>query len=251
MQIRFAVSTWNYTHYASIAPLDAIINELRVHDYGIEMWPSWGWEAALKDHATRLRLRETLSGMAVSMHTGGVSSREEHAAQIDAAAELGATVLVLHPSDICIPEDEDRPDVPLARWVAAYAEDRGVKAALENGQFPFIEETLESVAGMNACLDVGHVYLTDQPMSRFLDVMAPRLVHLHLQDTRSALEMTLNDAPKDHCIPGTGGIPDADWQLFVARLRQIDFEGTAVLEIRPRSVLQSALLGRTFVSSLL
>ena len=250
MQIRYSVSIWNYTHYASIPSLDEIIDELRALDYGIELWPSWEWEAPLKDRETRAHIREKLTGMRVSLHTGGVATREEHAAQIDMASELGASVLVLHPSDLQ-GTDRRRPDLDLSHWVANYAIDRGVKPALENGQYPFLREVFENVPQMSACLDVGHVYLTDQPMARFLELMGPHLVHVHLQDIISAPERSLPNPPQDHNIPGTGGIPEADWRLFIAKLRELDFDGTGVFEIRPRSVLQSALLGKLHMARIL
>jgi hypothetical protein len=39
--------------------------------------------------------------------------------------------------------------------------------------------------------------------------------------------------------------------LLVATLREIDFDGTAVFEIRPRNPYQTAYLGRRFFDSLL
>ncbi|MBN1316535.1 MAG: sugar phosphate isomerase/epimerase, partial [Anaerolineales bacterium] len=101
------------------------------------------------------------------------------------------------------------------------------------------------------CLDVGHVYLTDSGMREFLQVMGGRIVHLHLQDLLSAAEVGLPVPTVDHYLPGTGRIPSADWRLLVERLKELDYVGTAVFEIRPRNPYQNSILGARFFDDLL
>jgi len=249
MHITYAISLWNFTHYAEVPDLVQCLALLREQGYGVELWAAWRWAEELNDPARRRKLRPHLAGMTVSLHTAGVTTIDEHQQQIDLAAELGAGVLVLHPADLRR-EDTGRPDVELAHAVVAYADQQGVRLALENGQLPFIAEALASVPGLNACLDIGHIYLTDAPMQEFLAVMKPRLIHLHLQDILTSAEAVLPGIGKDHYIPGTGGIPRRDWILFSEALHEIDYVGSAVFEIRPRTVLQTALLGRQFVTDL-
>ncbi len=88
-------------------------------------------------------------------------------------------------------------------------------------------------------------------MSKFLDALKERIIHLHIQDVLSEAEARLPCTGKDHYIPGTGGIPDKDWNLFATTLQEINFQGIAVFEIQPRNPLQTAFLGRTFMRTLL
>jgi sugar phosphate isomerase/epimerase len=173
-----------------------------------------------------------------------------HHKQIDAAHALGAQVLVLHSDDLYLPGTKTL-DVDLAQQAATYARQAGVCLALENGQLPFLQNAIQQVEDLFICLDVGHVYLTTETMASFLAAFKTRLIHLHLQDILSIPEVGLPQTGKDHYIPGTGGIPMQDWQLFIATLNEINFSGSAVFEIRPRLPQQTALLGKTFIQSLI
>lgn len=250
MNITYAISLWNFTHYPQPPDLTECVALVREHDFGIELWAGWAWERELRDPAQRGRVRALLDGMTVSFHTAGVADIASHCEQIDLAAGLGAEIVVLHPDDL---QDAatGRLDVALARAAVAHASQRGVRLALENGQLPFMAEALDAVPGLGACLDIGHVYLTSDPLPDFLEVMAPRLIHLHLQDTLAPEEAGLPGVGADHYLLGTGGIPAADWALLSETLEQIGYRGIAVFEIRPRSVLQNALLGRRFFRDLL
>jgi sugar phosphate isomerase/epimerase len=188
--------------------------------------------------------------MTVSLHTAGANTFDLQRKQIDAAVDLGAEVIVLHPSDF-VSKDSSDLDVQLACKAVAYASERGVRLALENGQLPFLVNAIEKVEGLGICLDVGHVYLTPDPMNKFLAALKQRIIHLHIQDVLPEAEAGLPCTGKDHYIPGTGGIPDKDWRLFAATLKEINFQGIAVFEIQPRNPLQTAFLGRTFMRKLL
>jgi sugar phosphate isomerase/epimerase len=88
-------------------------------------------------------------------------------------------------------------------------------------------------------------------MTAYLSALKTRIVHVHLQDILTPVEAGLPSSGRDHYTPGTGGMPVEDWQLLVATLGEIDFEGTAVFEIRPRNPYQTAYQGRCFFDSLL
>jgi sugar phosphate isomerase/epimerase len=251
MRIKYSVSLWNYSHYANVPSLERIITLLREQGYGIELWGSWrGDKKDLFDEVGRRGLKQVLQGMTVSLHTAGANTFDLHKKQIEAAADLGAEVVVLHPSDF-VSRDNSNLDVSLACKAVAYASEHGVRLALENGQLPFLANAIEKVEGLGICLDVGHVYLTSDPMSKFLDALKERIIHLHIQDVLSEAEDGLPCTGKDHYIPGSGGIPDKDWNLFATTLGEINFQGIAVFEIQPRNPLQTALLGRTFMRELL
>ena len=250
MRIRYSVSLWNYSHYTNVLSLERVIALLREQDYGIELWGSWKEEKDLFDEVGRKRLKHVLQGMTVSLHTAGADTFDLHKKQIDAAVDLGAEVVVLHSSDFFTKTNRDL-NVQLACKAVAYASEQGVRLALENGQLPFLVNAIEKVEGLSICLDVGHVYLTPDPMSKFLDALKERIIHLHIQDVLSEAEVGLPCTGKDHYIPGTGGIPDKDWNLFATTLQEINFRGIAVFEIQPRNPLQTAFLGRAFMQNLL
>jgi sugar phosphate isomerase/epimerase len=191
-----------------------------------------------------------LGGMPVSLHSAIVHSLAEHQAQVDAAHDLGASVLVVHSDEFFVQGQRDL-DVALCREVVAYAADQKVQVALENGQLPFLERAIDMVDGLKICLDIGHVYLTDAPLRDFLTVLKPYLIHLHLQDILSPAESGTPHAGADHYTLGTGGIPAKDWELLIATLQEINFEGMAVLEIQPRNPYQTARLSTRFFDSLL
>lgn len=250
MQIRYAVSLWNYGHYANVPSLERVLALLRDQGYGVELWGAWQEERDLFDLVGRARLKHALAGMEVSLHTAGANTLELHQKQVDAAAYLGAEVVVIHSDDL-FTGDTPSLDIALARKVVSYASRNGVRIALENGKLPVLMNAIQNVEGLSICLDVGHVYLVEGHMSEFLDALKGRLIHLHLQDILPEAESHLPLTGRDHFIPGTGGIPREDWELLITTLEHIDFQGMAVFEIQPRNPLQTALLGRTFVQRLI
>ena len=250
MKVLYAISLWNYSHYPDTGTLEQELGAIRELGYGVELWAQWNDGPSLYDESERARLKAALDGMSVTMHSAIVRRFDQHQAQIDAARDLGAGVLVVH-SDEFYARDTRELDAALCRDVVAYAVERGVCIALENGRLPFLEEALAAVEDLRICLDVGHVYLTDETMQAFLAGLGGRIVHLHLQDILTPSEVGLPGAGADHYTPGTGGIPLEDWHLLVAHLQEVGFVGTAVFEIRPRNPYQTASLGRRFFDGLL
>jgi len=250
MEINYAVSLWNVRHYANAPSLERSITFIRDQGYGVELWGQWQDEPDLYDPMGRQRLKHVVEGMKVSLHTAGADTFDLQKKHIDAASYLGAELIVLHPGDLAGGENS-RPDLKRARDAVDYATDRDVKLALENGPLPFLVEAIENVDGLGICLDVGHVYFTAESLDKYLDALKHRLIHLHLQDILTQAETNLPATGKDHYLPGTGGIPSEDWQLLARTLKEIDFRGMAVFEIRPRNVFQTALLGTDFMRKLL
>jgi sugar phosphate isomerase/epimerase len=249
MKIQYAISLWNFRHYARVGSLEQELGHIRALGYGVELWGQWPGIQDLYGEPLRARLKAALGDMPVSLHTAFVHSFAGHKAQVDAVHDLGARVLVVH-SDEFYADDRGALDVALCRDVVAYAAEQGVCIALENGQLPFLAQAIAAVDGLRICLDVGHVYLTDVPMRDFLTALKSHIVHLHLQDILSPVEMDLPHAGADHYILGTGGIPGEDWELLTATLQETGFDGTAVFEIQPRNPYQTAHLGRRFFDNL-
>ena len=148
MQIEYAVSIWNHTHHASVGRLEDEIALIREQDLGVELWGSWRHERDLYSEENRARLRPVLEGLTVSLHSAFGASWDHHRRQVDAAADWGGRVVVLHSSDL-ISEEGKGLDVGLAREVVAYAAERQVRIALENGQLPFLMDDLKMISGRN------------------------------------------------------------------------------------------------------
>lgn len=250
MIIHYAVSAWSYWHHAHIGHLEAEVERARALGFGIELWNRFGRSENLFASENLQHLRPALQDMEVSLHSAIVHSFNEHARQIDTARALGADVIVLHSDDLCKVAGAAL-DPGLTRDVVGYAAERGIRLALENGQLPVLVEALETVDGLGVCLDVGHVYATSEPLSVFLGHLKNHLIHIHLQDILSPPERRIARAPRDHYLPGSGGIPQEDWSVLAATLREIDYEGMAVFEVRPRHPLQAAVLGSGFLQSFL
>ena len=255
MKIKYAVSLWNYTHYTNAPDLEGICAQLREQGYGIELWSGYGGldGEELYNAAGSKRLKAALQGMPVSLHSDIYArSFDGHQKQIDTAAQVGADVIVIHADNIYLPDSKVL-DESLANRVVAYAAGCGVTIALENGQLPFLTETINKVEGLKFCLDTGHVYLTQYSMQEFLTALKHKIAHLHIQEVLSEPEKTLvgnYGIIYDHYIPGTGGIAASDWQKLISALQEIDFSGTAVFEIHPRDPLQTAFLGSQFIQNI-
>lgn len=251
MRIDYSVSLWNFYHYSGQPSLERVAQRVRDGGYGIEFWGSWGDEHGLYDETGRKRLAAMTDGMVVSLHTAGAGTQETMTAHIDTAAATGARTIVLHPGDVCMPDDPDKPNLEHTKWAVDYADSKGVKLALENGGYEFLCETIGAVDGLGFCLDVGHPYFEDRTIGDFLDALKDRLIHLHIQDTLSEPEKALPNAFGDHYILGTGGIPGEHWQDLARTLNEIDFDGIAVYEIHPRDPMQTAFLADRFMADLL
>jgi sugar phosphate isomerase/epimerase len=243
MNIDYRISLWNYVHYASAPPLEEAIGEIRSLGFGAELWDRWRDETDLFGPGQRDRMRDLVTGMNVSMHTimprGRPMTMDENRAQIDTAAFIGADTIVAHVTSLGI--GGEAPDYDAARDVIAYAGDRDVTIAVENGDAHAIERALPEVEGLRTCLDIGHVYNDGFTLPECLRIMGGRLVHLHLQDRLPHF---------DHYIPGTGIIPVEDWELLFGHLKAMDFDGAGVFELRPRRPDVSAREGKAFVESI-
>ncbi len=107
MNIRYSISLWNFYHYANLPSLERFIPTIRELGYGIELWGTWKEENDLYDPVGRKRVKPLVQDMTVSLHTtGGNQTFERHQKQIDAAADFGAPVIVLHPEEVLMKDSE-------------------------------------------------------------------------------------------------------------------------------------------------
>jgi len=269
MKLHYRISLWNYFHYAQHGryalwrSLEEVVNEIYLSGYGVELWPSWGeypiveraWgrkKYDLFDEIYRERLRNLLKDKPSSWHSGNIYTFEENRRQIDTASYVGSDVIVVHLRHILT---ESLDNFALARKVIAYANLKNVKIALENGgpendasPLPILKNVLDQLDDLKACIDTGHIYHTrgnkPQSMKAYVDVMKDKLCHLHLHDY-------IEDKERDHFMPGRGLIRKKDWLYLLRALSELDFEGAAVLEIRPSPPLRIAMETEKFFNYLL
>lgn len=149
---------------------------------------------------------------------------------LDAAAELGAPIAVIHliqPYDL--PHDEARDRMiafgrdSVAR-LAARAAAQGVKLALENGwrqdYDEVLAEFLEAFASgpVGFCYDSGHEHIRGSGFS-MLERFGRRLLTVHLHD---------NTGTDTHVLPFEGNI---DWDRFRQVFHGLGYSGDLLLEV--------------------
>ena len=245
MPLAYRISLWNYTHYANTGSLEETVQECAQAGFGVELWPDWKDDRRLFSPIYRERLRLLLSDIPSSFHGSGARTMEEHQEQIDCAAYTRSDVIVVHPNSLNLAPPQ--PDYPFAREVVARAAERQVTIALENGPLPLLADAIAHIESLGICFDTGHAYCAQikagkpsPSIAEYLDILKPRLVHLHLQDAYP---------DTDHYTLGTGMMSPADWELLLLTLAEINYRGAAVFEIRPYRPLQTAAQSIAFLAA--
>jgi sugar phosphate isomerase/epimerase len=244
MPVTLTCSTWNFIaaggEYASAA---RVLEEIRSLGLLPELWLNWDPQPDCYDRPYWQDLRKLVGpSPAVSFHTR--NDRQRMLEEIELLAFLGGRTLVVHPVVLSLPEfrqerPSGHPDLPFIRELAAAARERGVLLALENIHArAFLDRTLEGVdtfderGGLGICIDIGHAEMAsagsaDSPPARpsesavsLIRDYGPVLLHLHVHDVRDG---------RDHQPLGTGWI---DYAAVAAALREVNFHGTAALEIQ-------------------
>lgn len=197
---------------------------------------------------------------AVSMHApssvGDLSSPDELQREetliacqkvLDAAMLMGANLVTFHPSSIEgeMSQSEERYLAlqETLRDLSGYAEDRDLKIAIENFPCPFFGcEPLElykcirnlDLPNVGMCLDIGHAFV-GKYLPNILTELGDKVFSVHASDNRGRVD--------EHLSPGQGSIP---WEQIINGLRQMDFKGPFVVEVRDgkkvEQILQDILL---------
>jgi len=174
----------------------------------------------------------------------------EFEAGMDLAAELGAGIVVFHPSsdawDLGWTESECREFVHAALDdLVPAACDRGLTPCLENIVSTYYDvttfpELLERYPAASMTFDTSHALLaghSEAEMAAFCRAHADRIGHLHLVDTRSGDE---------HLPVGMGRI---EFEPVLAALAAVGWTGTATLEVGTEDY-DSIALGRSHVEEI-
>jgi sugar phosphate isomerase/epimerase len=202
---------------------------------GVEIWAARGPDDAGPSALEERGIIKACAGAPfLSMHARGRYWTWDPAglrSEIDLAHRLGAQTLVVHPESLGVDDASARPDVPEIRRVLDHARRRGVRVALENtvDSLRALDRALDIAEGdstFGICIDIGHAALSRDagrhPVRAYVERYSSRLVHLHLHDT-----MGTND---DHTVPGRGRV---DWPGVQSILREVAYEGPAILEVVP------------------
>lgn len=168
------------------------------------------------------RLREQLqAARSVTSHTSYYDWEPERLrGDIRLSADLGATIVMVHPSRFGMESPE--PDFAGVRRLCAEARDLGVTVALENvpSGLPTLRRALDKVGsdpaatGLGICIDTGHANLScaldGVEPRRFFDELRETIVEVHLHDN--------NGQEDQHLPPGDGTL---DWAPLLAALRTL------------------------------
>lgn len=246
MRIDYAVSSWNYTHYAKRGPLEQEAAPIVEQGLGAEFWnPLWdGTDLNVAENCAKARA--LFDGLPISWH-GRRDETQTLERQIDTLHSLGGSVIVIHRNFFA----DDAEAVARCRDLVAYGAKRNVLVALENGTFDMIAQFLKAVDGLKFCLDTGHAVMEKVPLRQYVTEFGEALCHLHIQDTLPDEEKHLPGVAHDHYTLGTGATTAADWQGFRESLEAVNFEGMGVYEIRPRLPQHTAYLSIGFMHKLL
>lgn len=120
---------------------------------------------------------------------------------------------ILEPRDLCVENLED---------------------SLFDLALPLIEQHDTSI-----CLDVGHLAWHGVSELEFLMLHADRIREIHLHDAASRPEGTHRQV-RDHLALGQGQI---DFDAFLAKLEEMGYDGTVILEFNSREDLETSLNG--------
>lgn len=254
MKLNYSLSMWNYEAYTRPLTLEEAVTDARQSGYGVEVWPSWKTEKNLFAPENRERLIGMLKDIPSSLHGDAPADNlDGHKIQIDAAKDTGSLIIVVHGDSLGLKEHGED-DYGLAKDIVAYAKANGVTIALENssksGRLDKLSGAIEAVPDLRICLDIGHVYVAhDHPIREYLNRLGSRIAHLHLQDVYM-VPGTRRAKSDSHRTPGQCDIPLPDWQAVLSVLKQKNYNGFAVLEIRPFTPDEIASQAREFLDSI-
>jgi sugar phosphate isomerase/epimerase len=242
--MKYGISTWNTLKpMGARARLAPAVRSAIGAGRGVELWLDWTAEPALMRReawpalADLVRGAPSLSAHSRLIHVFDLAILKE---EIDLCARLSADPLVVHPHSLGfeagtwdasyapgrISDDDKR---RLAA-ILAYARERSVRLALENGPMDLLAMVLEAADGITGaeqlgiCVDTGHANLHHdlyaEPSVAFLEKFAPRLFQFHVSDNGGGGD--------EHKKPGAGNV---DWQAVLEALARTGYSGPAVLEL--------------------
>jgi len=146
--------------------------------------------------------------------------------QIECARLLGASIV----TDIQSIGFADVPELngcDFADEVVKMAVENDVNLCVETGRLSMLKQVGERFKSVRYCLDIGFVNLDREfPFKKYVDDLAPRVAHLHLNDNYGQLD--------DHEPPGLhGGISRENWDYLLKTLDKYDNDIIGSFEMCP------------------
>jgi sugar phosphate isomerase/epimerase len=181
---------------------------------------------------------------------------------IDAAKELGAKVITLHPAlEPYGLKLKKRNELEIEAYceLANYALKKQISIGLENEaqtcfwfpdracKFELLEQTINIVAKPNFgfTLDFGHASVSGEDYISAIKKLGHRILHIHAHDNLGGTENNLNkfNRPDPHLAPGKGII---QWKNVINALRAINYQGYFELECEVHEIKEAV----KYISSL-
>ena len=115
------------------------------------------------------------------------------------------------------------------RDLSGYGEDRDLNVAIENFPKPLFgcdpRELYHQISALGLpnvgmCLDIGHAFVGGH-LPAVLSEFGEKIFSVHASDNRGRVD--------EHMTPGQGVVP---WEEIITGLRQLDFRGPFVVEVR-------------------
>ena len=273
LNISYYTSLWNYVYHDEPRSLEEVLRQVTDAGFGVELWPYFftldPYRPALPtrpasiqrgfqdlfEAAHQERLRTAVSGLPTSWHSRGTGERplkvrtfDEHAQQIDTAAAIGSNIISVHDIGESVTNTRVSDSVSIAGRVVEYTQARGVVLALETGDFDACLEATNLLPGLQICLDPAYIFSnSDRSLNDYIQAFGERIRYLHLYDAT---------AEAGHYTPCTGDMPEEDWLLLLRWMRDCEFQGPAVFEVRPppgragQSALDAVVEARDYLETL-
>lgn len=243
MKITYLLHHGTQAYYSDKLTLAEATSRIRKAGFGVEIQDAWGsrlhlyeplywdfWKVILGDMP--VSVHATMSGYPFPKDYDYVGKMRNN---IDFVKYISAHTLIVHDFNLSPSTKRNTiADHGQAAEIIAYAEEKGVQIALENGNYETVAEALEKHPTLKACLDTGHAahisevpYKRDVPyhgFERMVDLVKPRLAHLHLHESRGVYD--------EHMVVGVRhGIGDKRWCYLLNALEEYDFDGHACFEV--------------------
>ena len=104
------------------------------------------------------------------------------------------------------------------------------------------------IPDLKICLDPAYIFsLSSNSLEDYIRAFDKQICYIHLYDV---------SANEGHYTPGSGDIPEDDWLFLLRWMRDTEFEGPAVFEIRPlpedegQSAINTVIEGRNYLETL-
>lgn len=246
MPINLSASVWNYLCAdGPDADLAEAIGEISESGLGIELWLNWRADPSSVAPDRWPELAKMLGSASVSLHSAMKTwDSETFKTEVEMASYLGAPILVVHANSLGLTSDPcETPDMEPCIRASDYASSQGVVLALENLPVPssveLLRKTVAAAPRMRVCIDMAHAFVAKDDIADTIEQFGRKVVHIHVSDNRGDTD--------DHLVPGDGEIPDEAWKRAFAKLADIGYPGSIVMELRSNDAKRASQRGAAFL----